>query len=202
MQLNRTLLVATVALIGGFADQAIAGALTLTGSYTYGYTGPGGTDTTCPAEGAPPTQTRDDFSGTGSNSDTNITDIITFSACNLTPGAIVGGEFEINDGAAGDVQGTFSAINIAPVTINGFVYELDEGTYTVTSATDDYSAELGGTGGFTAETGPLFPVDGGALQGTGFLLLGTPEPASMALFAGGILAIGFAKRRRKSQPLA
>jgi hypothetical protein len=187
--LVKTSVIAALSLFTGLVSQASASLII--GDYSYTYTG-SSADGTCSAG------SRDSFSGPGSNTlngtDT-VSDAINFSACNNTPGGIVGGLFSINDGAGNTVTGFFSATADGTTTVNGNPnYGVEDGTYTVLTASGRYAGVYDGT--FTAQTGPV----GGILQGTGDLELESvaPEPATLVLSGAGLLLAGLLRRRRQN----
>ncbi|MCU1330816.1 MAG: hypothetical protein JWN34_6186 [Bryobacterales bacterium] len=167
-------------MFAGLSSQAVAGSIN--GSYAYSYVS-SALDGTCSAG------SRDHFAGEGSNS-IGGPNAITFSACNNTPGAIVGGLFSIIDDEFNSVSGFFSGVTTGTFLIGDITYGLNEGSYTISNSVGSYEGALDGT--FTVKTGPV----GTQLQGTGFLeIQSAPEPGTWMLAGAGLLAAIVGRRR-------
>jgi hypothetical protein len=184
MIFNRIAVLPVLALGAGLFSQVFAGAV-VTGTFAYTQTGAAG-DGTCPV-----TPERISFTGTvsedGGFSDYNLS----FSLCD-TPATITGGEFSLT-GGTGDVDnisGTFSGSDDGTTTIDSVVYEIEDGVFTLTPGS--------GTGIFTGDTGSEEFTAYADEAGTGSFIVGAPEPATLALTGLGFLAIGIAKKRRKT----
>src|SRR5437763_1495073 len=104
------------------------------GSYLYAYAG-GSADLSCSAG------TRDSFASASGGNTVSATDPISFSACNNTPGSLVGGLFTIG-GGADQASGTFSGTLVG---LSGGGGGISDGTYEITSALGAYeSVDLSG----------------------------------------------------------
>lgn len=178
--LNRSLLLSVLALAAGISNQAFA---STTGSLTYQFTGYSA-DASCTS--APTNQKRENFTGTVTDAGDSISgDTLTFSLCN-DPGTYVGGIFSLVDPIDGTISGTFTGTDLSDTFSGGIDHETVQGTFTVTSVADNGYSDI-----FLANIGEN--VNTGA--GSGTFVIGTPEPATMALTGLGLLIVGFVGRR-------
>ena len=193
----RSLSVTVVFVCFGWANHAVAGAIS--GAYFYDYS----TTLADSGCGAPADGTRDYFNsiaGQGSNS-ISATDTVAFSICDGAAGLLDSGEFTLGTGA-NTASGVFSAIyigqssNTTPIPGGGSLNNgaLFDGTFTIVSADGYYASTAGDTGSIevnTGTTGQPYQVNGY------FTFTNAPEPASILLGGSGLLLIGMTLKHRK-----
>jgi hypothetical protein len=165
----------------GISSQAFA---STSGSLTYQFTGftsnPGCTT-------APPSQQQENFTGTVTDAGEGINgDPITFSLCN-DPGVYSDGLFSLIDPTDGTISGTFTGVDLSDTFSGGVDHETVQGTFTVTGAVDNGYSDI-----FVANMAET--VSTGA--GVGTFVVGTPEPATIALTGFGLILAGIVRKRR------
>ncbi len=180
----RLLRLTTLCCLALFCVAGIASASSISGSYTFSFTGQAPDASGCSAY-APNTE-RNSFSGSGTNT-IGGTSSVTISDCDGSFPNLGGGEFSIT-GAAGTLDGTVSGVFAGTALIGSNIFYLDEGTFTVSSESGAYIG--------VPTTGVFISGTDAALEG--FVDLSTPEPASIALSAMGALLMGALIMRRRS----
>ena len=193
MKSDRYLLLAVVALGVGISGQAFASTVS-TGTLTLQSTGftP---DVSCIA--STPVDERATFIGTVTDAGEGISDdALSFSLCNDSGGAYDGGIFGLTD-PGGTLTGSISDTTLVSDSVaNNIETETVQGIFTITGGTGAIALEAVGYSDFFSATTSTSRLTG---AGSGTFLIGAPEPATMALAGLGLLVVGFAKRRRKTQ---
>lgn len=189
MALNRSSWLTVVVLGTGMAGHAIAGPVVL-GSYSYTAAGQ------VSSGGACGSYNLDNFTGEASQDGPGgfANAALTFSICD-NPGVITGGSFNLVVDGSDSISGIMSGMDTGITHVSGSIFdETVQGTFTVTAGTGIYADQVGYSDVFNADT----IVNESTGGGTGTFVIGTPEPATMALAAMAIAALGLTKKRRAS----
>jgi len=182
----RSSILLSVAAIGVvIAGQAFAGPMS-TGTVNLNFAG-NSSDTSC--AGA---QTRESFTGTVTDASQGISDAtLNFSICDI-PQSYAGGVFLLTVDADDTISGTITATDLGDVITDEIDYSNVAGSFDVTGGTGEYASAIGYTDVFTASTQEGLQTG----QLTGSFIVGTPEPATMALTGLGVFLIGYSRKRR------
>lgn len=170
--------------LAGHISLATAGPI-VTGSYSYS----GGQTAAAPAITCGSYSTFNDDGTVSENG--GFADLSLYiTACN-NPAPDLTAAFTITDGEGDSISGTIDAVDTG---LNGNT-EYVEGTFTVTDVEGSFSSELedGYMDSFSSST---TITDYQTDAGTGTFIVGTPEPATMALFGIGAIALGLIGRPR------